>query len=297
VEDLNDPQTLNRYAYVRNNPFIYTDPLGLWRISLSLHAGFGGHISYDSKKGHFSAGLGVGRGGGFSVGNNNWDIGYSDDNYIDVGYDNKMQTVYIQAYASNGLRGPGGEMNGGGISGKYYFDQGEYVVNGGAGIAGIGVSGGYSSFGDGSYNVGGNAYQVGANYDLGSKNWNYSYTVNPKELQKSYEKEKAERQRNGYGPEGMEKQFKVIDWLGTVMAGSRASERHDEGYRNSNTNKMKTDLKLLTDMAHGAISNFREPNGLFRTTVGLAISPLYYGAVVIGGGPAYRASQRNPIGK
>ncbi|MHB8968803.1 MAG: RHS repeat-associated core domain-containing protein, partial [Thermoleophilia bacterium] len=30
VQDYTDPQTLNRYSYVRNNPLIYTDPSGHW---------------------------------------------------------------------------------------------------------------------------------------------------------------------------------------------------------------------------------------------------------------------------
>jgi len=30
VQDYSDPQTLNRYSYVRNNPLLYTDPSGHW---------------------------------------------------------------------------------------------------------------------------------------------------------------------------------------------------------------------------------------------------------------------------
>ncbi len=28
----NNPQSLNRYIYVMNNPLLYTDPLGLWAV-------------------------------------------------------------------------------------------------------------------------------------------------------------------------------------------------------------------------------------------------------------------------
>ncbi|MFN0116996.1 MAG: hypothetical protein ACKVQC_01715, partial [Elusimicrobiota bacterium] len=150
----------------------------------------------------------------------------------------------------------------------------------------------YSSYDDG-VKLGGNVGQVGGTYDYENRSWNYSYTINPKTLQDSYNEGKQNRRRNGYGPEGFEKQFKVIDWLGTVMAGWKASDAHDEGYRTLGSNKITTDFGLLTDMLRGSISNISEKNGMFRTSIGLIISPLYYGAVAIGGGPAFKAGHEN----
>jgi hypothetical protein len=113
---------------------------------------------------------------------------------------------------------------------------------------------------------------------------NYSYTLDPKALEASYKTGVEKRKYNGYGPEGYEKQFFIVDWIGTVMAGSNASDVHDGDYRTPGTKKGASDLRLLTNMAQGSVSNALKSNGLFRMTIGLAISPIYYGAVAIGGG-------------
>ncbi|MFN0117854.1 MAG: RHS repeat-associated core domain-containing protein, partial [Elusimicrobiota bacterium] len=96
VEEPSDPQSLNRYSYVRNNPINFNDPLGLWRVGLSFHLGLGGHFFYDSDNGRIKGGLGAGLGMSAGFGNSNWDIGFSNDNYVDFGYDNKLMSGYIQ---------------------------------------------------------------------------------------------------------------------------------------------------------------------------------------------------------
>ena len=64
VPSLDDPQTLNRYTYVLNNPFRYNDPSG--HLAWEFHSGFGGYysgMSYNTPSpmftwggvGHFAA--------------------------------------------------------------------------------------------------------------------------------------------------------------------------------------------------------------------------------------------------
>lgn len=288
-----NPQALNRYSYVTNNPLNYNDPYGYLRIRISAHYIIGGHISYDTSNGNFRGGVGVGLGGGGSVGNNNWDIGASNEWYVDAGYDNK-QGGYATATYSQGVKGPSGSMNGWGASGTYYFKSGQYQIGGGAGYGGIvGVNVGYSSFGKGSWSLGGSVLQVGATYDYGTKQWNYSYTLDPDALNKSYEDGKSGRQYNGYGAESGNPTFNgIIDWLGTVMAGWEPAEIHDIGYGTPGVNKAAVDFKLFTDMMVGSVSNTFQTNGIFRAAVGVTISPLYYGAVAIGGGQAFREGQQ-----
>jgi hypothetical protein len=129
--------------------------------------------------------VGVGMGGGASFGNDNWDVGFSNDNYLDVGYDNKMKSGYVTGQYGAGARGLGGAMHGWGVSGTYYFKGSEYEAGGGVGLYGFGVNGGYSSFGEGSWSTGGNAYGVGGSYDFGAKDWSYSYTYQLKPDEKT----------------------------------------------------------------------------------------------------------------
>jgi RHS repeat-associated protein len=294
-----NPQALNRYSYVMNNPLVYTDPFGFWRIRISLHYIVGGHVSYDTSNGHFRGGVGVGMGAGASVGHRNFDIGASNEWYVDGGYDNKLKSSYVTATYSQGVQGPAGSMHGWGASGTYYFKNGEYQISGGAGYAGIvGVNGGYSSFGKGSWSVGGTVLQVGATYDYGTKQWNYSYTLDPDALDKAYKDGVSLRQHNGYGAESRNPiilQFnRYIDWLGTVMAGWEPADIHDKGYDRLGANKAAVDFRLFTDMMVGSMSNTLQTNGIFRAAVGVTISPLYYGAVAGFGGEAYREAQQIP---
>ncbi len=131
---------------------------------------------------------------------------------------------------------------------------------------------------------------VGASYGLKTYRTGFSVSMDDRELTKAYQDGRDSRKYNGYGPENGNSLFKIVDVLGTVTAGWQASDNHDEGYRRG-LNKADLDFGLFRGMVNGAIGNISQPSGLVRAAVGLAISPLYYGAVAIGGGPAYRAAQ------
>ncbi len=168
-----NPQAFNRYSYVLNNPLNFADPSGYWRISVSFHYFVGGDLSYDSNNNHFRGGAGVGMGGGVSVGNNNWDVGASNEWYVDYGYDNKLKSDYVTAKYGQGVQAFGSTY-GVGASGTYYTRYDEYQVSAGAGCGYAGVNAGYSSFGDGSWSLGTSYAGTGATYDFGSKSWHYS---------------------------------------------------------------------------------------------------------------------------
>ncbi|MBL0350986.1 MAG: RHS repeat-associated core domain-containing protein [Elusimicrobia bacterium] len=298
VENPYEPQSLNRYAYCRNNPITYVDPLGLWRISISFHAGIGGHLSYDSRSGHLRGGVGVGIGASFSYGQANWGVGASNAAYLDVGYDNKMKSVYITGQYGQGVQGGNGQASHGwGASGTYYFRQDEYQVGAGAGWFGMNANAGYSSFGDGSWSYGGGWAQFNATYNEGSKSWSYFYTLDTKDWKGKYRNEQKRSEQNGgngYGPI-MENPlargfFKGMDWIATVTTGRNAADVHDSQYGNPSVTKGKADFGLMTNMATGSISAMPYPNGFFNTAVGLALSPVYYMAVGLGGEPARRAA-------
>lgn len=61
----------NTYIYVKNNPIIYTDPLGLWSFSINAYSGLGGGftIGQNNQMGQWfvSGALGIGVGGGFTI--------------------------------------------------------------------------------------------------------------------------------------------------------------------------------------------------------------------------------------
>jgi RHS repeat-associated protein len=119
VPNPSNPQTLNRYAYVENNPLMRIDPTG--RFSIGFGVGFG-TVSYSSDSGSgidwdWGPSLGFevssgsyGNGWGFSA-MTGWDNGFSldlsgwaDSNYVGVGYG------FGQAYAATQFGSFGGAM-------------------------------------------------------------------------------------------------------------------------------------------------------------------------------------------
>jgi len=292
-----NPQSLNRYSYVMNNPLRYTDPSGHLAVSFGYFAGgaYGGpgaEGSYDFNRGRGSIGVGWGNGGGGSVQSGNTSIGYTQPGSwnIQYGYDSFAHSEYASTSYNAKIANFGV-----GVSGKYYFRNYEYQVGANAGYKNIGVSVGHSRYGGNSVGVG--VLQANATYNYGTKSWSYGYTVDPEALESTYEDVVKNRQDNGYGPQGGEQDpfYRCIDWLGTVMAGYQASDNHDAGYGTLGANKPTVDFGLFTDMMVGSISNAFQTNGLFRTAVGLALSPLYYSAVVVGGGAAFYAGQENAL--
>ena len=76
IQNYADPQTLNRYSYVRNNPIIYNDPTGHaydWVVGAAVGAVVGGYQA-ERQGGHFWRGAVVGAAAGAAGG---WAGGYT----------------------------------------------------------------------------------------------------------------------------------------------------------------------------------------------------------------------------
>lgn len=308
VQSPTDPQSLNRYAYVRNNPLNLVDPSGYswlsratgihWNFNRVIHhnlginnvnAGFFAgpgaemNIYFTDNDAKVGGGIGVGLGAKGGVSTSDFDIFVGHGGAATIGYD-----PYYGPYASAW----GGCTLCGGASGSatYYFNSNTYQLGGGYGAGNFGANVGYSNI-DG-FSVGGGYGGLGANYGLETHETRYSINMNDQDLTKAYNEAKVNRTGNGYGTGG--KIFFPFDFLGTVMAGYEASDAHDDRYDTPGANKNRADLGLATDMAKGSVANLwtHQPAGLARAAIGLAIAPIYYGVVAIGGGPAYRAGQR-----
>lgn len=296
-----DPQSLNRYAYVRNNPVNLADPTGNswlshesgahWNVNRVIHhnlginsvdagffAGYGGEVKiyFSDTDAKVGGGVGVGAGAEVDVNTGDGDIFVGHGAAATVGYD-----PYYGSYASAW----GGCTLCGGASGSatYYFNSHAYQAGAGYGIGNFGVNVGYSNVGGTS--VGGGYGGLGANYGLKNHETRYTVSMNDQDLSSAYKKGKQSRKFDGYsaGP--------IVDFIGTVTAGWIAADNHDGAYRTPGESKAEADFELMTDMAKGSMHDIGQPGGLTRAAVGLMISPLYYGAVTIGGGPAYRADQ------
>ena len=152
IPDPSNPQSLNRYSYCYNNPVIYLDPSGHWRIGASLHLGIGGHFQYDSDNG-FDVGVGGGFDVGASFGDGNWGASFQVGGYVDAGYNSAVNSATITGSY-------------GGVSGTMYLNHGEFSIGGSY----AGLSAGYSSFGSGSWSGG----FMGASYNFSSGDWSYS---------------------------------------------------------------------------------------------------------------------------
>ena len=175
-----NPQSLNRYSYVMNNPLRYTDPSGnfsvsgSWFIPVSQYGGPGAAGSYDFSRGRGSIGVGWGEGGGFGVQSGSASIGYTKPGSWNVqyGYDSMAHSEYA---SGSWFGGPGV-----GVSGTYYFRNYGYQVSAGAGYKNYSVNVGYSRYGGYSagvgYSLGGGYGQVGTTYNFQSKSWSYSYS-------------------------------------------------------------------------------------------------------------------------
>ena len=55
---------LNLYAYAAGNPVFFTDPLGLWQITVAGGVGYAGRLTFGSNSGRTNLGFAFGYGVG-----------------------------------------------------------------------------------------------------------------------------------------------------------------------------------------------------------------------------------------
>jgi RHS repeat-associated protein len=258
VQSPDDPQSLNRYAYVRNNPLNLIDPsgqswlshsigvhwdvnrviyhnLGINQAGIAAFAGPGGELNFyftpDGTK--VGGGVGAGLGGHVGVSTGDFDIFVGHGAAATIGYD-PIAGPYASTWGGCTLCGG---ANG---SAAYYFDSGAYQIGGGYGVGQFGANVGYSNMG--GVTVGGGYGGLGANYGLQSHETRYTISMNDKALADAYQDGKQNRTYDGFsaGP--------IVDFIGTVTAGWKAADLHDTHYRTLGVSKAEADLNLMTDM-------------------------------------------------
>ncbi|MBI5665027.1 MAG: RHS repeat-associated core domain-containing protein [Nitrospirae bacterium] len=301
-----NPQALNRYSYCINNPINYTDPSGnSWlsenvsdKVSTVMNDWLGieevsGQACYynvclqggldftDGQVRPTHAAIGVGSGASVNLRFSSFDLsaGTSDRWAVSVGY-SENNGIYASGYGGYGNVS---------VNGAYYFKHDVYQVGAGVSYNNFAASANYSNY-DG-WTVGAGYGGVGANYNFDSHETRGSVTIEVDTWIDAYRDGVNTRQYgNGYGPENGNLALNhMIDFLGTVTAGWQAAENHDIAY-GKGLNKNAADFELFRGMVGGSISNISHRNGLVRAAVGLAISPLYYGGVAVGGGSSYSAA-------
>lgn len=290
-------QSYNRYSYVMNNPMVYWDPAGFWRISLSLHVGVGFHFSYNSDGDHIRGGVGVGIGAGASVGVGKVNLGGGADAYMDVGYDNRLKNHYVTgvAYAEIGNIGINGSAT------LYGYGRGYQIGAGVGSNDGYGLGVGYSEYnGMGGWYSGVNVKGVAANYDKSSNSWDFSANLSYSTLKKTYDDAKAAQSNcsfcNGYGDKGGNKvKNLLIDVPGTIFMGPEPAVLHDYGYGVVGMSQGAVDGMFFTNMVAGSMANLSQSDGLVRASIGMLLSPTYWAAVHFMGGAAYKAAQREAM--
>lgn len=300
-----DPQSLNRYSYVRNNPLILTDPsghswlsdatgvhwnvnrvihhnLGINQIGFGAYAGPGGEMNFYFSDDDCKVGGGVGAGLGFHLGTsfNSLDIQTTQGAYVNMGND-----PYSGAYISAG--GGIGPVNG---SGVYYPETNNYQVGGGVAVGRVGVGASYSSYGGTQINTG--AYGVGASY--GMRSGKTHYVVNPVAFGgvRASDQTQVDDSRfedKSYGGPGAS--GGVGDRLVPDLWWRKAFFRHDERISNGNgigelhyaNQAMATDMvDISVDLmkAHPFLSPMIAPVTAFMV-------PIYYSAVAVPGAVYY----------
>jgi len=175
VPSPSNPQSLNRYSYVMNNPMRYTDPSGHWGISIGAFCYAGAQANYDFTKGRGSIGVGVGFSANASIYSGNVSIGGGSGWNVQYGYDSFAHSEYV-----SGSYGANIGNFGVGVSGTYDFRSYDYQVGANAGYKNYGVNVGHSRYGGNS--VGAGAYGGGASYNFKSGSWSYSYQLTTEQV-------------------------------------------------------------------------------------------------------------------
>lgn len=303
VQAPNDPQSLNRYAYVRNNPLNLIDPsgqswlshatgihinanrfihhnLGIDRVSFGAYAGPGGEMSFYFSDKDVKVGGGVGAGLGMHLGTSfsDFDVQTTQGAYVSAGYD-----PYGGSYISAG--GGVGPVNGSGI---YYPETNNYQIGGGltAGRAGVGAS--YSSFGGTHISAGGAG--VGASYGL--KDGRARYSVNPAAFgglrpneAKEVDYSKFDTNATYGGPGG------VGDYLVPDLWWNKAFYGHDSRFSSGDGSGdfYNANQAMAVDMTKASLDFIRAHPFLspFIIPVTALLVPLYFSAVTVPGAVYY----------
>lgn len=297
IADWTDPQNLNRYSYCRDNPLKYVDPSGYSWVS-DLWDGL--RDSFDPTRIYENGGI-IGL----------W-MYYSDPvmNTVTYTHEGGFGTSYDGSYNGfifggaiqqrgpnqgiNGYIGYGWNFKGFTIGGQFWHNnRGDYSFGVNAGHKSISLSYVYSS-NNGAWGASATFSSEGASvtYNFNDSSWSGSIDRQAivEGAAREYGNALRNRLYNGDGPAGGPGIFKVVDFLGAVSKGYIAADHHDWGYSLWLRPKSTTDIQFLRDNFAGSFANIQRGRVL-QGTFGLAISPIYYGAVALGGRSAYDAAQ------
>jgi RHS repeat-associated protein len=303
VPDPYGPQSMNKYGYCINNPLVYIDPSGhSWLSDVwgGIEKSFDGlnPVSAYEKGGYLglflhSAGPGTDvltytYSGGFAT-SHGWNYGLFD---FGGGWQERGPNAGAYGYIGFGYSIKG-------FSAGLHFRHnqwGDYSLGVSAGYKGMSAGYGYSSTtGDWGWNVGASAKGFNVNYNFNNDSWQGSADLRVvlTDAGHAYAHGRTHREFGGYGPDGGNPLYTIVDFIGAVTMTYIPADNHDKGWSTRGRSKSTSDAQFLRDNLAGGFANIKSGR-VVQGAIGIVIGPIYYAAVAYTtiGREAYDNAQR-----